>query len=78
MKVFWRKSTWHIEKMDCAVNASWEADIIILSGFINDAHVVEKNKGQGKITIIIEKNEDEFTSSINNQLSFDLIFPHSK
>lgn len=70
----------YMEKMDCAVNASWEADIIILSGFcINDAAVVEKIKevATAKIIIVME-NEDEFTSSINNQLSFDLIFPHSK
>jgi hypothetical protein len=34
-----------IEKMDCALSASWEADIIILSGFcVNDAAVVEKIK----------------------------------
>lgn len=32
-----------IEKMSCATNASWEADIIILSGFcINDSNVVQK------------------------------------
>ncbi|NGY38514.1 hypothetical protein FQU23_013465 [Flavobacterium sp. XN-5] len=70
----------YIEKMDCAVNASWEADIIILSGFcINDAAAVEKIKevATAKIIIVME-NEEEFTSSINNQLSFDLIFPHSK
>jgi hypothetical protein len=24
----------YIEKMNCAVNASWEADVIILSGFV--------------------------------------------
>jgi hypothetical protein len=70
----------YIEKMDCAVNASWEADIIILSGFcINDVAAVEKIKGvaTAKIIIVME-NDDEFTSSTNNQLSFDLIFPHSK
>jgi hypothetical protein len=33
----------YIEKMNCAVNASWEADIIILSGlYVNDEDVVEK------------------------------------
>jgi hypothetical protein len=71
-----------IEKMDCAVNASWEADIIIiLSGFcINDAAVVEKIKevATAKVIIIIMENEDEFTTSISNELSFDLLFPHSK
>lgn len=69
-----------IEKMDCAINASWEADIIILSGFcINDAAVVEKIKevATAKVIIIME-NEDEFTTSISNELSFDLLFPHSK
>jgi hypothetical protein len=46
---------------------------------INDAAVVEKIKevATAKIIIIME-NEDEFTSSINVQVSFDLIFPHSK
>lgn len=70
----------YIEKMDCAVNASWEADIIILSGFCsNDSAVVEKIKevATAKIIIIIE-NEDEFATSINNNGSFDLVFPHSK
>jgi hypothetical protein len=69
-----------IEKMNCALNASWEADIIILSGFcVNDAAVVEKIKevATAKIIIIME-NDDDFTKSINRQLSFDLIFPHSK
>jgi hypothetical protein len=69
-----------IEKMDCATNASWEADIIILSGFcINDEETVQKIKkvATAKIIIIME-NDDEFTKSISNQLSFDLVFPHSK
>lgn len=69
-----------IEKMNCETNASWEADIIILSGFcINDADVVQniKNVATAKIVIIME-NDDEFTKSINHQVSFDLIFPHSK
>jgi hypothetical protein len=69
-----------IEKMDCALSASWEADIIILSGFcVNDAVVVEKIKevATAKIIIIME-NDDDFTKSINRQVSFDLIFPHSK
>jgi hypothetical protein len=70
----------YIEKMNCAVNASWEADIIILSGlYVNDEDVVEKIKevATAKIIIIME-NEDDFTKSISRQLSFDLIFPHSK
>jgi phosphosulfolactate phosphohydrolase-like enzyme len=64
-----------IEKMDCALSASWEADIIILSGFCNDAAVVEKIKevATAKIIIIME-NDDDFTKSINRQVSFDLIF----
>lgn len=69
-----------IEKMDCAVDASWEADIIILSGFcINDTTFIEKIKevATAKIIIIME-NEDEFTLSISRQPSFDVIFPHSK
>lgn len=69
-----------IEKMACPTNASWEADVIILSGFcINDADVVHniKNVATAKIVIIME-NDDEFTKSINHQVSFDLIFPHSK
>lgn len=70
----------YIEKMDCAVSASWEADIIILSGFcVSDLAAIEKIKevATGK-TIIIMENEDDFTKSINRELSFDLIFPHSK
>lgn len=69
-----------IEKMACATNASWEADIIILSGFcINDEETVQKIKkvATAKIVIIME-NDDEFSKSIGNQLSFDLVFPHSK
>ena len=69
-----------IEKMNCPTNASWEADLIILSGFcINDAEVVQnvKKVATAKIVIIME-NDDEFTKSINHQVSFDLIFPHSK
>ncbi|MBE0393385.1 MULTISPECIES: hypothetical protein [unclassified Flavobacterium] len=69
-----------IEKMACATNASWEADIIILSGFcINDSNVVQKIKKVATAkTIIIMENDDEFTKSINHQVSFDLIFPHSR
>jgi len=69
----------YVEKMDCAVNASWEADIIILSGFcINDASIVQKIKEVATAkTIIIMENDDEFTKSINHQFSFDLVFPHS-
>jgi hypothetical protein len=70
----------NIEKMSCATDASWEADIIILSGFcINDEEIVRKVKkvATAKIIIIME-NDDEFTKSINSQVSFDLIFPHSK
>lgn len=70
----------YIEKMPCATNASWEADLIILSGFcINDATVVQtiKEVATAKIIVIME-NDDEFTKSINHQVSFDLIFPHSK
>lgn len=69
-----------IEKMACATNASWEADIIILSGFcINDEETVQRIKkvATAKIIIIME-NDDEFSRSISNQLSFDLVFPHSK
>ena len=69
-----------IEKMTCPTNASWEADIIILSGFcINDTDIIHniKNVATAKIVIIME-NDDEFTKSINRQVSFDLIFPHSK
>lgn len=68
-----------IEVMSCAINASWEADIIILSGFcINDPEVVQKIKNVATAkTIIIMENDDEFTKSINYQVSFDLIFPHS-
>ena len=69
-----------IEKIPCALNASWEADIIILAGFcINDAEVVQKIKKVATAkTIIIMENDDEFTKSINYQVSFDIIFPHSK
>lgn len=70
----------NIEKMDCAVNASWEADIIILSSFCsNDVAVVEKIKevATAKIIIIME-NEQEVPATINNQLSYDLVFPNSK
>lgn len=70
----------NIEKMSCATDASWEADIIILSGFcINDAEIIQKIKkvATAKIIIIME-NDDEFTKSINRQLSFDIVFPHSK
>lgn len=69
-----------IEKMACATDASWEADIIILSGFcINDEETIQRIKkvATAKIIIIME-NDDEFTKSINNKLSFDLVFPHSK
>ena len=70
----------NIEKMSCATDASWEADIVILSGCcINDEEIVQKIKkvATAKIIIIME-NDDEFTKSINRQLSFDIVFPHSK
>ena len=70
----------NIEKMSCATDASWEADIVILSGCcINDEEIVRKIKkvATAKIIIIME-NDDEFTKSINRQLSFDIVFPHSK
>jgi hypothetical protein len=31
--------------MDCALSASWEADIIILSGFVLMMQLLLKNKG---------------------------------
>jgi hypothetical protein len=34
-----------IEKMDCALSASWEADIIILSGFVLMMQLLLKKKG---------------------------------
>jgi hypothetical protein len=37
---FTRKSA-SIEQMPCAVNASWEADIIILGFCINDSQIVQ-------------------------------------
>jgi hypothetical protein len=40
MKALWRKIM--VMKMDCALSASWEADIIILWFCVNDAAVVEK------------------------------------
>jgi hypothetical protein len=68
-----------IEQMPCAVNASWEADIIILSGFVlMIPKSFKKLKCCYSKTIIIIENDDEFTKSINYQLSFDIIFPHSK
>jgi hypothetical protein len=47
--------------------------------FCNDEEVVRKVKkvATAKIIIIME-NDDEFTKSINSQVSFDLVFPHSK
>lgn len=69
-----------IEKMDCPIEASWEADIIILSDFCtNDSQIVQKIKevATAKVVIIME-NDDEFTKSINQQLSYELVFPHSK
>jgi hypothetical protein len=33
-----------IEKMDCALSASWEADIIILSGFVLMMQLLLKKK----------------------------------
>jgi hypothetical protein len=66
-------------KMPCAVNASWEADVIILSGFVlMIPKWFKDHKSSNSKTIIIMENDDEFTKSINYQLSFDLIFPHSK
>jgi hypothetical protein len=56
-----------IEQMPCAVNASWEADIIILSGFVL---MIPKSF---KIKMLLQQNhyhnenDDEFTSqSITN------------
>ena len=69
-----------IEIMPCATDASWEADMIILSGFcINDENIVRtiKEVATAKIIVIME-NDDEFTKSINHQVSFDLLFPHSR
>jgi hypothetical protein len=59
--------------MDCALSASWEADIILFWFCVNA--VVEKIKevATAKIIIIME-NDDDFTKSINRQVSFDLIF----
>lgn len=69
-----------IEKMTCATEASWESDIIILSGLcINDAEIIPKIKrvATAKVIIIME-NDDEFLKSINRPVSFDLLFPLSK
>jgi hypothetical protein len=42
--LLWQHHNINIEKMSCATDASWEADIIILSGFCNDEEVVRKVK----------------------------------
>jgi hypothetical protein len=63
-----------IEKMDCALSASWEADIIILLVLCN-SWCSWKNKGG-----CYSKNYNYygkwwwFSKSINRQVSFDLIF----
>jgi hypothetical protein len=41
MKALWRKTYGDIE-WTVLISASWEADIIILSGFVNDAAVEKK------------------------------------
>jgi hypothetical protein len=65
--------------MSCATDASWEADIIILSGFaLTMKRLFERKKVATAKIIIIMENDDEFTKSINSQVSFDLVFPHSK
>jgi hypothetical protein len=62
---FWQTITILISKK-CLASASWEADIIILSGFALTMRVVRKVKkvATAKIIIIME-NDDEFTKSIN-------------
>jgi hypothetical protein len=49
-----------VEKMPCAVNASWEADVIILSGFVlMISKWFKDHKSSNSKTIIIMEN-DEF------------------
>jgi hypothetical protein len=45
---------------------------------VNDAAVVEKIKEVATAKIIIIMENDDDLKSINRQVSFDLIFPHSK
>jgi hypothetical protein len=56
--------------MPCAVNASWEADVIILSGFVLMIPKWFKDHKSCNSKTIIMENDDEFTKSINYPVEF--------
>lgn len=69
-----------IEQMNCATDASWEADMLILSGSsCLDESIIEKIRqvSTGKIVIIIG-NQPNSPLSSNIYLSFQHLLQHSK
>jgi predicted dinucleotide-binding enzyme len=68
------------EMMICPTNASWEADVIILSNAAaNDGNLVEKirNVATGKIVLFLE-NKKNMNTSGNTDEKLQHLFPFSK
>lgn len=69
-----------VEMMICPTNASWEADIIILSNYAaTDSALAEKIRkvATGKIILVLE-NEKISMRSENTVNTFEQLFPFSK
>lgn len=70
----------HAEMMICPTNASWEADVIILSNAATtDVNLIEKirNVATGKIVIFLENKKSTNTSG-NTDEKLQHLFPFSK
>lgn len=68
------------EVMNCPTNASWEADIIILSNAAaTDGNLIEKirNVATGKIVLFLENKKNTSTGGNTDEKWQDL-FPYSK
>lgn len=66
----------HIEILSCCREASWEADMIILSADIEDANaVMEKMRevARNKVVIILSENGDHPFGSLTDALPFSRI-----
>lgn len=70
----------HTEMMICPTNASWEADVIILSNdAATDSNLIEKIRkvATGKIVLFLE-NKNNTNTSGNSAEKWQELFPYSK
>ena len=69
-----------VEVMSCAINASWEADIIVISNaYLRNKDLVRQIKmvATGKVVIVLLDKKNQYHESINPEAMLAL-FPFSK